>query len=114
MSGRLRFMPYFTRGCQDQISALRIGEALLGKVFEGGTFGLVRAWYHVGAPQIVMSLWNVSDKATKVLMISFMNKMAAKVPAEYALQQAMIETRSEFSSTALWAGFAVFGQPTAP
>jgi CHAT domain len=33
----------------------------LGKIFEGGTFGLTRAWHFAGASQIVMSLWNVDD-----------------------------------------------------
>ena len=47
----------------------------LGKVFEGGTFGLVRAWYHVGASQIVMSLWNIDDNATKDLMLEFMRRL---------------------------------------
>ena len=28
----------------------------LGKVFEGGTFGLARAWCHAGSSQIVTSL----------------------------------------------------------
>ncbi|MFY0610710.1 MAG: CHAT domain-containing protein [Hyphomicrobiaceae bacterium] len=44
----------------------------LGKVFEGGVFGLARAWHYAGAWQVVMSLWNVNDKATKSLMTRFM------------------------------------------
>ena len=43
----------FTNNPLVVMSACQTG---LGKVFEGGTFGLVRAWYHVGASQIVMSL----------------------------------------------------------
>jgi CHAT domain-containing protein len=44
----------------------------LGKVFEGGVFGLARAWHYAGAWQIVMSLWNVDDSATASLMTHFM------------------------------------------
>ena len=44
----------------------------LGKVFEGGVFGLARAWHYAGAWQVVMSLWNVNDQATQALMTRFM------------------------------------------
>jgi CHAT domain-containing protein len=43
----------------------------LGKVFEAG----VRAWYDVGAPQIVMSLWNIDDNATMELMLEFIRRL---------------------------------------
>lgn len=49
----------------------------LGKVFEGGVFGLARAWHHAGAWQVVMSLWNVDDDATAALMTRFMTYHAA-------------------------------------
>ena len=45
----------------------------LGKVFEGGVFGLARAWHYAGAWQIAMSLWNVDDEATAALMTRFMS-----------------------------------------
>jgi CHAT domain-containing protein len=45
----------------------------LGKVFEGGVFGLARAWHYAGAWQVAMSLWNVDDKATATLMKKFMS-----------------------------------------
>ena len=67
----------------------------LGKVFEGGTFGLVRAWYHVGAPQIVMSLWNIDDNATKDLMLEFMRRRKAGAMTEFALREAMLATQAE-------------------
>ncbi len=84
----------------------------LGKVFRGGVFGLARAWFFAGAPQVVMSLWNVDDHATKSLMVAFMTKVAALIPPEHAMQQAMNETRPLFSDPVLWAGFAIYGQPT--
>jgi hypothetical protein len=84
----------------------------LGKVFEGGTFGLVRAWYHVGAPQIVMSLWNIDDTATKDLMLEFMRQLKAGVATEFALREAMLATRQKFADPALWASVALFGLPS--
>jgi hypothetical protein len=88
----------------------------LGKVFEGGTFGLVRAWYHVGAQQIIMSLWNVDDNATKDLMVGFMGRVKSGAITEFALRDAMLATRQKYADKALWAGVALFGLPskTAP
>ena len=84
----------------------------LGKVFEGGTFGLVRAWYHVGAPQIVMSLWNIDDLATKDLMLEFMRRRKAGAMTEFALREAMLATRQKYADPALWASVALFGVPS--
>ena len=84
----------------------------LGKVFEGGTFGLVRAWYHVGAPQIVMSLWNIDDNATKDLMLEFMRRLKAGAATEFALREAMLATRQKYADPALWASVALFGLPS--
>ena len=66
----------------------------LGKVFGGGVFGLARAWHSAGAPQVVMSLWNVDDLATKLLMQDFVARVTEGAPAEFALQEAMKVTRS--------------------
>jgi hypothetical protein len=84
----------------------------LGKVFEGGTFGLVRAWYHVGASQIVMSLWNIDDNVTKDLMLEFMRQLKAGAVTEFALREAMLATRQKHADPALWASVALFGLPS--
>jgi CHAT domain/Thiolase, C-terminal domain len=72
-------------------------------VFEGGTFGLVRAWYHVGASQIVMSLWNIDDNATKDLMLEFMRHVKAGAVTEFAQREAMLATRQKYTDPVLWA-----------
>ena len=84
----------------------------LGKVFEGGTFGLVRAWYHVGASQIVMSLWNIDDDATKDLMLAFMRRLRSGALTEFALRDAMLAIRQKYADPALWASVALFGLPS--
>lgn len=110
----------------------------LGKVFEGGVFGLARAWHHAGAWQVVMSLWNVSDEATMDLMVRFAagysnslrdsagrrhrswrkesrgppSSPDAPKGAEFDLRQAILATRDVHSDPALWAGFVLFGLPT--
>jgi len=59
-----------------------------------------------------MSLWNIEDVPTRRLMVNFMARIAKGMPTERALQEAMRETRPDFNDPALWAGFAVYGQPT--
>ncbi|MEW5962013.1 MAG: CHAT domain-containing protein [Pseudomonadota bacterium] len=82
----------------------------LGKVFEGGVFGLARAWLHAGARQVVMSLWNVSDEATERLMTDFVGGLRIKAP-EVALHEAMLFARHREKDPALWAGFTIYGAP---
>ena len=86
----------------------------LGKVFNAGVFGLARAWWQAGASQIVMSLWNVDDAATRDLMTDFIGQLggAATLPREEALRRAMLNARERDPDPALWAGFALFGLPT--
>jgi CHAT domain-containing protein len=79
----------------------------LGKVFEGGTFGLTRAWHFAGASQVVMSLWNIDDAATRYLMTDFLHHYQSGARAETALRFAMISSRTRNSDPSLWAGFAV-------
>jgi CHAT domain-containing protein len=105
----------FTRQPLIVMSACQSG---LGKVFEGGVFGLARAWHFAGAPQVVMSLWNVDDWATSELMQLFLAHLTAGVPTEIALRKAMLEVRDRTTPAdampdpALWASFTVFGLPT--
>jgi CHAT domain-containing protein len=96
----------------------------LGKTFDAGVFGLARAWWQAGSPQVVMSLWNVDDAATNDLMTDFVGRVVADRPArnagkptlahEEALRQAMLASRQRNADPALWASFALFGMPTPP
>lgn len=83
----------------------------LGKVFEGGVFGLARAWLHAGARQVVMSLWSIDDAATARQMADFLSLLKQGIPAELALHAAMIEARAREKDPALWAGFTIYGVP---
>jgi CHAT domain-containing protein len=89
------------------LSACQTG---LGKNFDVGTIGLTRAWHEVGASNVVMSLWLVGDRQTKLLMTRFMEH-ARGTPPDKALRQAMLERRREDPRITAWAGFAVFGAP---
>jgi CHAT domain-containing protein len=74
---------------------------------------MARAWQHVGASQVVMSLWSVNDEVTGRLMVQFVKSISAGQPADKALQTAMRHTRDNDSKNpAHWAGFTIFGVPT--
>ncbi|HEX5786611.1 MAG TPA: CHAT domain-containing protein [Woeseiaceae bacterium] len=89
------------------LSACQTG---LGKDFDVGTMGMARAWARAGAAEVVMSLWNVDDDATRELMLEFIDA-AAELPADRALRRAMLTRRSEDPDIAGWASFAVLGRP---
>lgn len=82
----------------------------LGKSFDVGTIGMARAWNRAGASSVVMSLWNVDDAATKLLMIDFI-RLATELPPDKALQEAMRRIRKKITNPALWASFSIFGLP---
>jgi CHAT domain-containing protein len=84
----------------------------LGKVFDVGNTGLARAWHSAGAANVVMSLWNVHDDATRLLMTKFI-EFAKQMPPDMALQKAMQEARrnNQYFRPVYWAGFNVFGAP---
>lgn len=88
-------------------------QTALGKVFEGGTYGLSRAFFAAGAAQTVSSLWNVSDSATQLLMTRTVDRMFMTYPAELALQRAQRDAAVRFGDDfAAWASFTVFGMPS--
>jgi CHAT domain-containing protein len=88
-------------------------QTALGRVFEGGTFGVARTWTNAGAGQVVASLWNVSDLATYRLMTRFVAGLKqGKVP-ELAMQAAQLETiRNYPNDPKMWASFTIIGKPS--
>ena len=92
------------------LSACQTG---LGKVFDGGSYGVARGWLSAGAGQVVASLWRVSDDATKILMTRFVELLTSGSAPEEALRSAQREAANRFSDDpGAWAGFTVFGAPT--
>lgn len=85
----------------------------LGRVLEGGTFGVARTWTDAGAGQVVASLWNVSDQATLLLMTRFAAALKAGKAPERAMQLAQLETLRDYpNNPKLWASFTIIGKPT--
>ncbi|MEZ4942165.1 MAG: CHAT domain-containing tetratricopeptide repeat protein [Saprospiraceae bacterium] len=75
-----------------------------------GVYGLQRAFKVAGARYILMSLWEVPDKAAGALMAEFyQNYLQQKMPVHLALREAQNSLRAqrEFESPYFWAGFVV-------
>jgi CHAT domain-containing protein len=93
------------------LSACQTG---LGKEIKGeGLVGLTRGFMYAGAARVVVSLWNVNDKATADLMTRFYEKMLkhGERPAA-ALRAAQVEMwkQKQWQSPYYWAAFTMQGE----
>ena len=88
-------------------------QSALGKEFRGeGLVGLARAFMYAGAPRVVGSLWEVSDRATAELMKAFYAGMLQRhLRPAAALRAAQLELTRDprWSSPYYWAGFVLQG-----
>ena len=79
----------------------------LGKVSADGIYGLQRGFKLAGANSLLMTLWEVDDKATSILMKEFHKGLDAGLDKRSALEAARKYMRNtlEFSNPKYWAGF---------
>lgn len=83
----------------------------LGRLTGDGIFGLARGFMYAGTPSVVVSFWDVSDRATAWLMDHFYASLATGRSKASALAAAQRATRARFPHPALWAGFVLVGEP---
>jgi CHAT domain-containing protein/Tfp pilus assembly protein PilF len=88
-------------------------ETGLGKNVQGeGLIGLARGFMFAGAPRLVVSLWQVPDRATAELMKEFYRGMLTeKLRPLAALRRAQMNLAKDarWSSPYYWAGFTLQG-----
>ena len=86
------------------LSACQTG---LGDIGSDGVFGLQRGFKKAGVNSILMSLWNVDDKATQILMTEFYNNFLNGMTKEAALKEAQRKLREipGYKDPYYWAGF---------
>lgn len=78
-----------------------------------GVYGLQRAFRIAGARNVLASLWEVGEEATKELFESFyLHLLNEELTVQEALHQAQNDLRKheQFSSPYFWAGFVVVGE----
>jgi len=93
------------------LSGCRTG---LGQRLNGeGLVGLTQSFFHAGASRLVVSLWDVDDRATASLMAMFYREMlvGGRSPAA-ALRAAQLALRQDhrWSTPGHWAGFVLQGE----
>ncbi len=93
------------RGCDLVVlSACQTG---LGEVSGEGVFGLQRGFKKAGVNSILMSLWEVNDRATQMLMVEFYKHYLAGESKLESLRKAQQHVKSQpgFEAPVYWAGF---------
>ena len=71
--------------------------------------GLSRAFITAGAPNVLVSLWQVPDRATADLMIEFYRQLRQGEGKAQALRQAMLNTLASHPAPGDWAAFTLIG-----
>jgi CHAT domain-containing protein/tetratricopeptide (TPR) repeat protein len=112
--GFLRAHEIYNLNLPAELVVLSACETGLGKEIKGeGLVGLTRGFMYAGARRVVVSLWNVNDKATADLMARFYRGMLRekKTPAA-ALRAAQVEMshQKQWQSPYYWAAFTLQGE----
>lgn len=81
----------------------------LGQTSSEGVIGLSRAFLAAGARSLLVSLWNVDDRATKALMIAFYKGYLAHGDKARALRDAIAKVRQTYPSPGQWGAFTIVG-----
>jgi len=91
-----------------QMVVLSACETGLGDTTNEGVYGLQRAFKKAGAQTLVMSLWPVSDLATKDFMILFHKELVAnKWDKRAAFKNAKKALRKTYNEPYYWAAFVM-------
>ena len=112
--GFLRTHDIYNLKLPAELVVLSACETGLGKEVKGeGIEGLTRGFMYAGARRVIVSLWNVNDKATASLMQRLYNGMLRgnKTPAAAlrAAQIEMLRTR-QWQSPYYWGAFVMQGE----
>lgn len=86
------------------LSACQTG---LGEVTGEGVFGLQRGFKKAGAQTIIMSLWDVDDYATRLLMVQFFKGLTEGLSKREAFQSAIDYVKSKNDDPKYWAAFVM-------
>lgn len=94
------------------VTVLSACETGLGDIVNGeGVLGLSRAFLQAGSKSLIMSLWEVSDTATRDMMIAFYtNYLIHGFPKEKALHQAQLEIMETHEHPYFWGSFVIINR----
>ncbi len=69
-----------------------------GEISGDGVLGLSRALLTAGAKSLIVSLWQVPDKATSDLMVEFYQELEKNPDKARALRQAMLKNKEKHNT----------------
>lgn len=72
-----------------------------------GIYGLQRAFKLAGAKKVLMSLWEVDDRATNILMTNFYHNLLEGMDANVALEISKQAVRDQYPSPRDWGAFVL-------
>lgn len=112
--GFLRAHELYNLNLPAELVVLSACQTGLGKEYKGeGLVGLTRGFMYAGAARVMVSLWNVNDRATAELMPRFYQKMLkeGQSPAA-ALRNAQVEMwrQKQWAAPYYWAAFVLQGE----
>lgn len=65
-----------------------------------------------GVPSVLVSLWNVNDRATADLMVKFYWVwQGGEMGKARALRRAMLSVKEKYPNPYYWAAFVLIGEP---
>ncbi|WP_236506282.1 CHAT domain-containing protein, partial [Tychonema sp. BBK16] len=114
VNGFLRLGDIFNLKLSANLVVLSACQTGMGQNVKGeGMVGLTRGFMYAGAQRIAVSLWNVDDEGTSVLMQKFYQKMLQqKLAPAAALRAAQMEMmqQEQWKSPYYWAAFTLQGE----
>jgi tetratricopeptide (TPR) repeat protein len=94
-----------------ELTTLSACETGMNAVWEGDELlGLARGFFYAGTPSLVVSLWTVNDRSTARLMRRFYEGLQRGLSKPRALQEAVVEVKSDFPHPYYWAPFVLMGK----
>ena len=101
----------FSMNCQTNLVTLSGCKSGMSQVTGSDDLvGLMRGFLYAGARSLMVSLWNVDDQATAVLMTKFYNSWKTGKTRTGALSAAMKDVRKTHPNPFYWAPFLLIGK----
>ncbi len=113
-AGFLKLNDIFNLKLNADLVVLSACQTGLGKQVKGeGLVGLTRGFMYAGTSRVVVSLWNIDDQGTSILMSRFYQLMLEeKLTISQSLRQAQIEIfqQENYKLPYYWAAFIIQGE----
>lgn len=109
--GYITALDLFSMNCATNLLTLSGCNSGLGEITgSDDLLGLMRGFLYAGARSLLLSLWNVSDVSTELLMREFYKEWQSGAVKTMALQTAMKRVREVYPSPYHWAPFVLVGK----